>query len=213
MPSPVRRTGIGRDKLLAAARQVISEYGVEGLRVRRIAAAAGVSPPLVSYHYPDPGSLVVRVHRELVLDYMSYRERMVRQASGAVDKLRACVRAGLPPEVDPELIAPLFELHGLARRNAEHASLLADLWISEHQLYVQILAEGVREGVFVPERPVTDIAAALLALEDGPALHLNGKNPMLTGSWALDTLLHLAAGELHCAELEPAEKTGSFSER
>lgn len=197
-----KRSGLGRDRLLAAAREVISEFGVEGLRVRRLAAAAGVSPPLVSYHYPDQATLIESVHRELVLDYFVYREAAANAASGPVEKLRACARAGLPPAVDPALVAPLFELHGLARRHSKHAEAMSGLWHSEHALYLGIIEAGVREGVFSLVRSASDVAGTLLALEDGLALHLVGDNNSMSGEWALGTLLHTAALELGCPELE-----------
>lgn len=195
------RTGLGREKLLRAAREVIAEFGIEGLRVRRIAAAAGVSAPLVSYHYSSQASLVLRVHHDLVLDYFAHREAQVRAAAGAVLKFQACARSGLPPGVEVDLIAPLFEMHGLARRNEEHAQLMSDLWRSEHALYVQIISQGEREGLFTLRRPVGDVAGALLALEDGLALHLVGRNTEISGEWALDRLLSFAAEELQHAPL------------
>ncbi|MFD1201043.1 TetR/AcrR family transcriptional regulator [Leucobacter albus] len=201
-PAAGKRSGLGRERLLAAAREVISEFGVEGLRVRRLAAAAGVSPPLVSYHYPDQATLIASVHRELVLDYFAYREGAARAASGPIEKLRACARAGLPPAVDPALVAPLFELHGLARRNSAHAEAMSGLWHSEHALYLGIIEDGVREQLFTLSRPAADVAGTLLALEDGLALHLVGDNASMSGEWALSTLLHTAALELSCPELE-----------
>ncbi len=203
-----RRTGLGRQKLLAAVREVISEHGVGGLRVRRIAAAAGVSPPLVLYHYPDQASMMVTVHRDLVADYLAFREAAARSGDGPVERLRACAKAGLPPSVAAELVAPLFELHVLARRSEEHARLMAELWSSEVALYEEIIADGARSGVFAPSRPVSDVAASILAMEDGLALHLVGNNDELSGERALFELLHLAAAELRCPELESGSEGG-----
>lgn len=199
------RPGLGKAKLLAAARLVIAEHGVEGIRVRRLAATAGVSAPLVSYHYPDQADLVLHVHRDLVDDYFGHRAALVREAEDAIEQLRACARAGLPPGVDPELIAPLFELHGLARRDAAHAEIMSNLWVSEHALYARIISAGQRAGVFAPDADAERVAASLLALEDGLALHIIGRNSAIEESWPLRNLLRVAALELGCAQLELAD--------
>ncbi|NUS50865.1 MAG: TetR family transcriptional regulator, partial [Nocardioidaceae bacterium] len=46
-----------RQELVAAAGRVIVQRGVRGLRVKDVAAQAGISAGLVSYYYPDLGDL------------------------------------------------------------------------------------------------------------------------------------------------------------
>lgn len=195
------RSTLSQEKLLAAVRQVISEHGIEGIRVRRVAAAAGVSPPLVLYHYPDQATMMLRVHQDLVSDYFGLRESLVLRETGAVNKLRACAAAGLPPNVAPEVVAPLFDLHSLARRSHEHSQLMTELWELEIALYVRILSEGIESGAFRTSRPLEEVASSILAMEDGLALHLIGRNDSLGSDRAIRSLLTLAAYETQCTEL------------
>lgn len=47
-----------REAILVAAARVISKQGVRGLRVEKVAAEAGVSPPLLYYHFASRSGLI-----------------------------------------------------------------------------------------------------------------------------------------------------------
>ncbi|MDQ3759078.1 MAG: TetR/AcrR family transcriptional regulator [Actinomycetota bacterium] len=47
-----------REAILVAAAHVISKRGVRGLRVEEVASAAGVSPPLLYYHFASRSGLI-----------------------------------------------------------------------------------------------------------------------------------------------------------
>jgi len=47
-----------REAILEAAARMIAESGVRGFRVEKVAAEAGVSPPLLYYHFQDRQGLV-----------------------------------------------------------------------------------------------------------------------------------------------------------
>ena len=55
---PDEKRGDRRDAILAAAAHLISMHGVRGLRVEEIAADAGVSPPLLYYHFASRQGLI-----------------------------------------------------------------------------------------------------------------------------------------------------------
>lgn len=57
-PAKVRR-GQAREKVMAAAQSLIIAHGVEGVPIRAINAAAGVSPGIVHYHFGSMDRLVV----------------------------------------------------------------------------------------------------------------------------------------------------------
>lgn len=195
------RSALSRSKLLSAVRAVVAERGLEGVRVRSIAAAAGVSPGSVLYHYPDQAEMMVAVHRDLVEDYCETRERSVAAETDAVAQLLACARAGLPPLVDEKVVGPLFEMHALARRSDAHAELMTGLWDRERTLYQNIIVHGVETNVFTPRRSAEIVAENLLALEDGLGLHLVSHNKGITADIALGMLIDYAASELQCDDL------------
>ncbi|MEJ1973585.1 MAG: helix-turn-helix domain-containing protein [Lacunisphaera sp.] len=59
-------------RILTAAESLFSEYGFDGVSLRRITAEAGVNLAAVNYHYSDKQSLY--------LEILTYRLRQVSQA-------------------------------------------------------------------------------------------------------------------------------------
>ena len=47
-----------REKIAAAAAKLIARHGIAGLRIEEVAASAGVSTPLVYYHFADRSTLI-----------------------------------------------------------------------------------------------------------------------------------------------------------
>lgn len=58
LPAPETRRPDRREAILAAAARLIARRGVRGLRVEEVAAEAGVSPPLLYYHFGSRAGLV-----------------------------------------------------------------------------------------------------------------------------------------------------------
>jgi AcrR family transcriptional regulator len=190
-----------KSNLIRAARTVIGERGLEGVRVREIASQAGVSPGSVLYHYPDHDQMMLTVHQTLVNDYFDTRETAQVDMTAASEKLVSTVVAGFPPYADEKVIKALFEMHGLARRSAPHAELMTSLWEREENLYRVILAQGIGDGTFHLSRPIEEVAATLLALEDGLALHLVSNNSRLSPATAVRLFLLMSADLLGCPAL------------
>lgn len=64
---PSRGAGdVGRERLVEAARAVLRRPVSTGLSRKAVADMAGVTPALVSYYFPDPGSLMVAATRPLI---------------------------------------------------------------------------------------------------------------------------------------------------
>ncbi|MFJ2263990.1 TetR/AcrR family transcriptional regulator [Streptomyces sp. NPDC087844] len=199
-----RRSEPSRRNLIEATGQLVTERGVEGLRVREIASVAGMSPAAVLYHYPDNSELVLAVHRNAVDRYMAGRIASQENLEDPREQLTSMMVAGVPPYADEDLIRLLYEMHGLARRSPGHAQLMTDLWGQERQLYADILRAGSELGHFQIEDPFESVAAILLALEDGLVLHLVSGNSDLDAEKVIQAFRRSAARELACPELRGA---------
>jgi AcrR family transcriptional regulator len=57
-PANADAPGDRREAILVAAARVISQHGVRGLRVEDVASEAGVSPPLLYYHFASRQGLI-----------------------------------------------------------------------------------------------------------------------------------------------------------
>ncbi|MGW0816981.1 TetR/AcrR family transcriptional regulator [Streptomyces viridiviolaceus] len=196
-----RRSEPSRRNLVEAAGRIVRERGLEGVRVREIASAAGMSPAAVLYHYPDNAALILAVHREAVERYVAGRTSAQAQSEDPRQRLIAAMTAGVPPHADDGTIRLLYELHGLARRSEQHAQLMTELWEQELQLYADILEAGLERGLFELDAPVNTVAAMLLALEDGLVLHLVSNNTDFDPDRVIQIFTKSAARELGCPSL------------
>src|SRR3984885_5442371 len=77
---------VRREALVAATLLCLKQYGHEGVSVRRISAAAGVSIGLINHHFPSKSGLVAVADETLAT---SLQEPLQRQAAA---------RAGGPRE-------------------------------------------------------------------------------------------------------------------
>lgn len=195
------RAAKSRQDLLGATTRLISEKGLSGVRIREIASGAGLSPAGVLYHYPETDALMIDVHRMAVDAYMAGRESAAESREDPRHRLVRAFITGIPPYADTDVIRLLFEMHSLARRSSVHAELMTGLWRSELANYASIVESGTNAGVFAPRRPGEDVAAMLLAMEDGLALHLISGNARLTAERVTELFLRFAEDELGCAGL------------
>ncbi|MCX4644657.1 MULTISPECIES: TetR family transcriptional regulator [unclassified Streptomyces] len=190
-----------REALVDAAGRAIAERGLEGLRIKDIAAEAGMSAGSVLYYYPEMGELVLEVHRGAVERYLAARQGAVDGATGAAARLRALVGSGLPGGSGDAVHGLLFELHRRADRSSGHATLMASLFAREVALYATVLEVGAAVGEFTLTEPVADVARNLVALEDGYGLHIVSRNAELTPDVARRLLLGYARTVTGCPVL------------
>jgi AcrR family transcriptional regulator len=190
-----------RRNVVNAAGKAISSNGLHALRLRQIAANANMSPGLVLYHYPEHVDLMLAVHEEVVAQYFEIRRAAQQGLEDPKERLIRVVMAGVPPYAPDETVRLLYEMHGLARQSPRHAELMSDLWKREVELYTEIIDSGVATGDFTFEMSTADVAAVLLGLEDGLALHLTSNNTELNAATAVSLFLGVAAVQLGCPAL------------
>ncbi|MYR45451.1 TetR/AcrR family transcriptional regulator [Streptomyces sp. SID5910] len=192
-----------RQALVSAAGQAIAERGLEGLRIKDIADAAGVSQGSVLYYYPELDDLVLEVHRGAVESYLASRQRAYDEAPDgtAAGRLRALLHSGLPRMTDDPVHGLLYELHRRAGRSPGHAELMTSLFAREVGLYTTALEVGAATGGFTLAAPAHDLAHGLVALEDGYGLHIVSHNAALRPDRALDLLVAHARAVTGCPDL------------
>ncbi|GAA4984499.1 TetR/AcrR family transcriptional regulator [Kitasatospora paranensis] len=196
-----KNQGARRGELIDAAGRAIADRGMAGLRIKDIAAEAGVSAGSVLYYYPELDDLVLAVHQDAVERYLARRREATEMPEGPVARLRAALGSGLPEGPDDAVHRLLFELHGLADRSAGHAALMGSLFAREVALYSTLLEIGAMTGVFALALPVADAARNLVALEDGYGLHIVARNPVVDRAAALGLLTVHARAVTGCPGL------------
>ncbi len=153
-----------RQRLLAAAVDLISERGWSAVSTRLVAERAGVSPSVVHYHFASMAALL----REAVLTAM-------RQVLAAADEVM--VQATTPAEVVDLLIGSVDDFSGadpmsllfveayLASTRDER--LRGELVVVVDELRARLAGRLAERGVPQPE----ETAAVLAASIDGILLH------------------------------------------
>lgn len=172
MARPTRKDARRRD-LVAAAERAVHEHGVAEVKLKDVAAAAGMSPTALLYYYDDGlDAILADVHRAGVERFLELREEAVEQFDSPTAQLVALLRLGLPSGEDDHLVRMLYETTAFLQRHRYHATLGANFIARQIALFERVLAVGAERGEFrLGDTPRT-ISRTFLALEDGLALHV-----------------------------------------
>jgi AcrR family transcriptional regulator len=170
-----------RLQLMDAATRAVLRHGSTGARLRDIAQEAGLTAAAVLYYYPDVTELFTAVYERGYAQYCLRREEQVALAGSVPERLRACVRSGVPrPGPAEETSRLLYELMPVVLRDRTAAARNTVFIARQTALYQGILEQGARSGDFRLVAPPSVLARAFVALEDGYGLDV------LTGACAAD---------------------------
>ena len=162
-PASKRESGDERRIAVAkAARQIIIEKGLEGLRTRDIAARVGINIATLHYHVPSKEALVALVAESIRHDFRAQALRNPRHGKTGLEQLHL--------EFDdfretaremPELIIILTELVERARRDAAVAEIVLPMHRFWRGQFADIFRLGIADGSFRPD--LDPEAAAMIA--------------------------------------------------
>jgi AcrR family transcriptional regulator len=151
----------GRERILRVAARLYARQGYEGTSMRQIAAAAGVTKSLVSYHFGSKRELFSSLLHEAVGTCRATACDVMRQECSAASRLQALVRAQFARAREaPEVVAFAHEvmtMPGLLPLGYAYKSEGKGLF----DTYVQLVDEGRRCGEF---RDVDARAVAIVAI-------------------------------------------------
>src|SRR5258706_8547290 len=96
---------VRRELLVDATLSCLKRFGHEGVSVRRISAAAGVSIGLINHHFPSKSELVAEAYETLAMSLQESIHRQADAGSGSArERLSGFFRASFGPElIDPAL--------------------------------------------------------------------------------------------------------------
>ncbi|MFI7006308.1 TetR/AcrR family transcriptional regulator [Streptomyces sp. NPDC050145] len=156
-----------RAQLGEAAAHALLSRGLEGLRLRDVAEAAGVTPAAVLYYYDDLDALMYETFQQAIERFCRDREEAAERHEDARERLRTCIASGVADGPDDRLPRLLFEYWPRTLRDPKAAAL--DSALSERQVavYQAVLVLGAAQGHFTLTDPPRLVAANLLAMEDG----------------------------------------------
>lgn len=154
----------GDDRRIAialAARAIIAEKGLEGLRTRDIAARVGINIATLHYHVPSKEALITLVAESIRADFRAQALRHDRTGKTALQMLHLEFDDFRETVADmPELIIVLTEMVERARRDPSCAAIMTPLYDFWRLQFVEIFRLGVEDGSF--RRDIDPAAAALI---------------------------------------------------
>jgi AcrR family transcriptional regulator len=150
-----------REAIAAAARAIILEKGLEGLRTRDIAARVGINIATLHYHVPSKEALVALVADSLRSDFRAQALRRPRAGKNGLERLHLEFDDFREIALDmPDLIVVLTELIARARRDAAVAEIMIPMREFWRGQVAEIFRLGIADGSFRPD--IDPDAAALI---------------------------------------------------
>lgn len=160
-----------RDRVLKAAVDLITEAGIDQVRVAEIARRANMSSGQVMYYFATK--------EQILLETLAWRDRQdlrrvraaLRQVTGAWRQIERYVDLYLPATpADPSWIL-WTEVWARGAHNREVSQLLEELLRPWREELAAIVAGGVRDGTFAgPRGTIDDFTLRFTAMLDGLAV-------------------------------------------
>jgi AcrR family transcriptional regulator len=138
-----------REAIAAAARSLIVEKGLEGLRTRDIAERVGINVATLHYHVPTKDALIDLVAASACAEFAAQGRMHASEGMTPRQRLHAEFVEFLDSVEDhAELLAVMAEFGQRSRRDPKVRAAFDRLrgWWLGH--VVNILAQGVRDGSF-----------------------------------------------------------------
>jgi AcrR family transcriptional regulator len=160
-----------RKDLVQIAYRLIAEKGLEGLRTRQVAEAAGIDTGTLHYHFPSKQALIQAVVDHLAEDFRTNRAARATAPANALEELRneifdvvARVRES------PEQLVVTLELTVRASRDRAVAKILARMQQGWTDSLTEFLKRGIEQGLFRADIQPKAAAFVLRAQVEGVAL-------------------------------------------
>ena len=199
-----------RERILDAACDVIAEHGIEDVRIARIATVAGVSPPLVHYHFTTREALLAEALEhsfELLGDFPTTSAD--DEGWSAARKLSWMIDQSLPfPGMGDREWRLWLELWGQAARRPELRPVAARLYARYDGWIGGVVREGMDRGEF-RARDADAVTRRLIAAIDGLGLRVLVDDPAMPLALARRLVVEGLAEELgiDVAAFEPRGDT------
>lgn len=162
------------EELMQATYRTLCEHGYADLTLRKIAAESDKSRALIHYHYESKDHLIVAL-----LEYLSesFGDRLESRAGdGPIDRLDTLLDwVATGPQLGSQdgraYHTAIFELRAQAPYNAAIREQLSSNYLRIQETCVEIIRDGIKQGIFRPIAP--EITAALILHAIGNARDLD----------------------------------------
>ena len=159
---------VRRESLVEATLKCLREHGHDGVSVRRIAAAAGVSVGLINHHYTTIDELIAHAYERLATDLLRELQKSIAEAEQTPRaRIGAFFVTSFSPSIlDPDLLGTWVVFWSLVR----HSPVMQAVQHRTFGEYRDVLVELLTDLVTAEKLPPGNIklaAIGLSALLDG----------------------------------------------
>ncbi|BAS06677.1 transcriptional regulator protein [Arthrobacter sp. Hiyo4] len=188
-----RQASLQRQEILLVTERLLAKRGFDGIRLRDVSVAAGVSIGMIQHYFVTRDDLV----RE-TLENSSLRraENWIQGAAEAGDGPTRVRTLLLDAVADRERCTIWIETCAAASRYEELQALTTRTTNAWRSVLRHAIDAGVAEGDFVPRAPVGRIVDILVGLIDGMMLEVAIRNQDYTPDYINSLLLEVASGQL-----------------
>ena len=159
---------VRREALIEATLKCLKKYGHDGVSVRRISAAAGVSIGLINHHFPSKSGLIAETYQTLAQTLTeSIRARAESSEVSPRQRLSLFFRESFTPElIDPELFSVWVVFWSMVAHSAEIRAVHDQTYGQYRKVLERMIDHLVQAGEAPPLRLRT-AAISLSAVLDG----------------------------------------------
>jgi AcrR family transcriptional regulator len=161
-----------RRELIAATESALAQRGLNGVRLRDVAEAAGMTPGAVLYYYDGLDDLFFAVYARGIDRFCREREEAIARIDDPIRQLATAIHLGIPPSSDDADIRLLYEFEAVAFRNNACATLMHGYVERQVLMYSSILDHGRRTGAFQLASDSRTIARNIVGLEDAHGVYI-----------------------------------------
>ena len=159
---------VRREALIEATLACLRKHGHEGASARRIAAEAGVSPGLITHHFPSVSALVAACYETLAMSLL----RSIQQHARATDatpreRLRRFFEASFAPALlEPGLFTAWLVFWSMIAHDADVRAVQDRTYVAYRTALESLLGQ-LRASEGVPAFRLRPAGIALASLLDG----------------------------------------------
>jgi AcrR family transcriptional regulator len=181
-----------RDRILQASLDLITEAGVDRVRLAEIARRAGMSTGQVMYYFTSMGHILLETLAWREKEESSQRRAALAATPAGWPRLERFAELYLPSSLTDPVWILWMEAWARAPHNPEVSGFLDRLMISWRKDLADVVQDGVRAGAFRAPGPDSDFPIRFCAVLDGLSVLLLRQMPDLSIArlvqFAMDTV-------------------------
>jgi AcrR family transcriptional regulator len=193
MPRVIKHPDVRRAEILDRATELFVRRGYDNVSLNDLIADAGVSKGAFYHWFPSKDALITALaQRSARQQFTAVSDAVARCDGNALDRLNALLRAGYDVKMEMGAAEHLAAMASLLRPENAHlcGRIVAASEDLMRPLLTGVIADGVREGVFVTfdAEGVADMIQGLAARLNSNIVQILDANDEAAGERAVDIL-------------------------